>query len=124
MKNVLIILAAIIMMASPIADANATPARQEPATLKKQMELIHNHFGVNFVYDSAIDLDIPYTGKPLNLKSSQKDEEALAKALETIFKGTEIEYEIMKKYIVLTKAGQKKKPRDYTIFIEEQNSTP
>ena len=59
MKNVLIILAAIIMMASPIADANATPARQEPATLKQQMELIHNHFGVNFVYDSAIDLDIP-----------------------------------------------------------------
>lgn len=123
MKNVLIILAAIIMMASPIADANATPARQEPATLKQQMELIHNHFGVNFVYDSAIDLDIPYTGKALNLKSSQKDEEALAKALETIFKGTEIEYEIMKKYIVLTKAGQKKKPRDYTIFIEEQKDT-
>jgi hypothetical protein len=60
------------MMASPIADINATPARQEPATLKQQMELIHNHFGVNFVYDSAIDLDIPYTGKALNLKNSQK----------------------------------------------------
>ena len=29
----------------------------------------------------------------------------------------------MKKYIVLTKAGSKKKPKDYTIFIEEQRDT-
>lgn len=121
MKNVLIILAAILMMASPVADASASPARQETATLKQQMEQIHEHFGVNFVYDSSIDLDTPC--QPLKLKSSQNDQTALAKALETLFKGTGIEYEIMKKYIVLTKAGQKKKPKDYTIFIEEQKDT-
>lgn len=123
MKHVLIILAAILMMVSPAADSHAKTARQETATLKQQMELIHAHFGVNFVYDSAIDLNIPYTGRPLNLKGSRKDEEALSQALASVFDGTGIDYEIMKRYIVLTKAGQKKKPKDYTIFIEEQRDT-
>ncbi|MBR5299662.1 MAG: TonB-dependent receptor, partial [Bacteroidales bacterium] len=80
------------------------------------MEVIHEVFGVNFVYDSALDLNIPYRGQSLPCHS-------LEASLDALFKGTGIDYEIMKKYIVLTKAGSKKKPKDYTIFIEEQHDT-
>ena len=47
----------------------ARPARNAPKgsmTLKSQMEVLHQEFGVNFVYDSSIDLDIPYTGTPMD----------------------------------------------------------
>ena len=67
------------------------------STLKSEMEYLHQVFGVNFVYDSSIDLDVPYKGKPM------KEVKNLDEALKTLFADTGIEYEIMKKYIVLTR---------------------
>ena len=94
---------------------------QAPArTLKTEMECLHQEFGVNFVYDSSLDIDVPYSGKPMKELAAKGD---LTQCLTTLFQGTGINFEIMKKYIVLSKADSKKKPRDYTIFIEEQHDT-
>lgn len=103
-----------------LAHAQASVKTDEVMTLKSQMEVIHQQFGVNFVYDSSLDLDIPYRGRPMKTIAGR---ESLEACLDALFSGTGIDYEIMKKYIVLTKAGSKKKPKDYTIFIEEQKDT-
>ena len=103
------------------------PARaQQSRTLKSEMEVIHESLGVNFVYDSAIEIDVPYSGKPMKdvINANKKEHSVLLEeCLLTLFAGTNIEYEIMKKYIVLTRADKRKKPKDYTIFIEEQHDT-
>ena len=112
----------IVMLALLPLAVHAGPDR----TLKSQMEVIHEVFGVNFVYDSSLDLDqiAGHAGNDvISSRHSRLDRESLEACLDAIFKGTGIEYEIMKKYIVLTKAGSKKKPKDYTIFIEEQHDT-
>ena len=95
-------------------------------TLKSEMMVIHELLDVNFVYDSAIELDTPYLGKPMMeiLKDSKKSHAALLdECLKTLFDSTNISFEVMKKYIVLTQTDKQKKPRDYTIFIEEQHDT-
>ena len=140
MKRILLIF---ILALLPLA-VHAGPDR----TLKSQMELIHEVFGVNFVYDSSLDLDriagragndvlkeadndvIEKTANDVlssrhsdSSRHSRLDRESLEASLAALFKDTGIDYEIMKKYIVLTKAGSKKKPKDYTIFIEEQRDT-
>ena len=81
------------------------------------MEAIHKEYGMNFIYDSSLIIDIPYDGRAT---SHMKDLEA---SLKTLFADSGIEYKVMKKYTVLTKEGAKKKPKDYTIFIEEQQDT-
>ena len=35
-------------------------------TLKTEMEALHQIFGVNFIYDSSLVLDVPYKGKPMS----------------------------------------------------------
>ena len=125
MRHVLLLLTSAILFAAAAFSPRAAAAQTrqpEPATLKSQMEKIHKIYGVNFVYDSSIDLDIPYNGKPLPI-SAKNDKESLEECLTTLFAGTGIDYEIMKKYIVLTKAETRKKPKNYTIFIEEQHDT-
>ena len=110
------------MAFSAVAPAYA----QQSRTLKSEMEVIHESLGVNFVYDSAIEINVPYSGKPMKdvIKGNRKDQSALLEeCLKTLFAGTNIEYEVMKKYIVLTQADKRKKPKDYTIFIEEQNDS-
>ena len=92
-------------------------------TLKTEMESLHQIFGVNFIYDSSLVLDVPYKGKPMEQiagPSVRGDKATLEECLKTLFAGTGIDYEIMKKYVVLTRAGAKKKPKEYTIFIEER----
>ena len=106
--------------------AIAPASAQQSRTLKSEMEVIHESLGVNFVYDSEIKIDIPYSGKPMKdiIKSNKMNQSALLEeCLQTLFAGTNIEYEIMKKYVVLTQADKRKKPKDYTIFIEEQHDT-
>lgn len=113
MRHVLTLLTTIILAAFP-------------PTLKSGMESLHEIYGVNFIYDSSIALDIPYKGKPMKdiaPRNARGDQQSLETCLETLFAGTGIDYEIMKSYIVLTKVGSKKKPKDYTIFIEEQHDT-
>ena len=113
MRHVLTLLTTIILAAFP-------------PTLKSGMESLHEIYGVNFIYDSSIALDIPYKGKPMKdiaPRNARGNQQSLETCLDALFSGSGIDYEIMKSYIVLTKAGSKKKPKDYTIFIEEQHDT-
>ena len=116
MKHVLLFITTIITMVLS-AVAPAQTRSQQERTVRSEMEVIHQAFGVNFVFDSSIDLNIPCRAIP------DADRASLELCLETLFKGTEIDYEIMKKYIVLTQADKRRKPKDYTIFIEEQHDT-
>lgn len=122
MKHVQKILTAIILM-TVVLTTSAQTKRTERATVKELMEVVNEIFGVNFVYDSSLDLDLIAGNDALSSRHSRLDRESLEASLAALFKDTGIEYEIMKKYIVLTKAGSKKKPKDYTIFIEEQHDT-
>ena len=101
-------------------EAYAKTTRQQTSTLRAEMEAIHLHFNVNFVFDSSLDIDASYQGEPMNSLAKSRN---LEECLKVLFAGTGIEYQIMKKYVVLTKADSRKKPRDYTIFIEEQRDT-
>ena len=137
MKHVLSFFTAIVMMVlltvSVCTDARSSRDDRGKMTLKSQMEVIHQTFGVNFIYDSSIDLDIPYNGPSMKSLTDRRpdpsdphprsDRGSLEEALKVLFAGTGIEFQIMKRYIVLTKADSKKKPKDYTIFIEEQKDT-
>lgn len=119
MKHVVLFIVSFFMSASGIIvpDADAASRRQAPdGTLKSRMEAMHEMFGVNFVYDSSIDLDVP-------CRDSFKDILSLEQCLSATFVGSGIGYEQMKKYIVLTKAGARNKPKDYTVFITEQQDT-
>ena len=123
MKHVLLLITTVIALAFyAVAPAYA----QQNRTLKSEMEVIHESLGVNFVYDSAIEINVPYSGKPMKdiIKGNKKEHSVLLEeCLMTLFSGTNIEYEVMKKYVVLTQADKRKKPKDYTIFIEEQNDS-
>ncbi|MBR5835284.1 MAG: TonB-dependent receptor plug domain-containing protein, partial [Bacteroidales bacterium] len=123
MKHVLLLITTVIAMAFyAVAPAHA----QQNRTLKSEMEVLHESLGVNFVYDSAIEINVPYSSKPMKdiIKGNKKEHSVLLEeCLMTLFAGTNIEYEVMKKYVVLTQADKRKKPKDYTIFIEEQNDS-
>ena len=93
---------------------------QETVTLKSQMELIHERFGVNFVYDASLELDRMTLPAPLVISDS--DRASLELCLQTLFAGTGVEYRIMKKYVVLTKS-EGRRTRDYEILIEEGTDT-
>ena len=91
-----------------IAPAHA----QQSRTLKSEMEVIHESLGVNFVYDSAIEINVPYSGKPMKdvIKDRRtdgktsvmpdsgssvmpdSDRASLELCLKTLFAGTNIEY--------------------------------
>ena len=86
-------------------------------TLKEQMQLIHEHFGVNFIYDSSLKLDVESPNR-INPRK-----QTLEECLEGLFSGTDIEWNIQKKYVVLTSKDKKRRAKDYTIFIEEQRDT-
>ena len=56
MKHVLLLITTTLAMAFfAIAPAHA----QQSRTLKSEMEVIHESLGVNFVYDSAIEINVP-----------------------------------------------------------------
>ena len=84
-------------------------------TIKDLMNIIHEHYGVNFIYDSSIELDTPAEN---NINPSRQD---LEECLTILFEGTDLAWEVMKKYIVITYSD--KKPKDYKILIEEQRDT-
>ncbi len=101
-------------------------AQQKTMTLRSEMEYLNKEYGVNFVYDSSLDIDEDYNGKALSEISalnSKSEDKGLDACLAALFKESDISYKIMKKYVVLTKADSRKKPKDYTIFIEEQHDT-
>lgn len=95
--------------------------RLQAATLRQQMQWLHEHYGVNFIYDSSLVLDVTYEGRPLAEISAETEEDALKRCLDALFEGSGIKWTINRKYVVLTKGG--KKPKDYAIFLEEQCDT-
>ncbi len=115
MKQVL--LTVIILMISFVLDISAQSKTngQDKETLKSQMETLHDKLGVNFVYDSSINLDVP-------CQVPEKDKmQNIEEYLKILFKDTGIEFRIMKKYIVLTRKDSKS--RNYSVLIMEQRDT-
>ena len=96
MKHVQKILTAIILM-TVVLTTSAQTKRTERATVKERMEVVNEIFGVNFVYDSSLDLDLIAGNDALSSRHSRLDRESLEACLDAIFKGTGIDYEIMKK---------------------------
>ena len=114
-----ILFTVILLMMSAIIDVSAQSKRdeQKKVTLKTQMEALHDKFGVNFVYDSSINLDIPcQVPKADNIKD-------IDEYLSILLKDTSIGFEIIKKHIVLTRKNPGQKNKDYTPFIEEKADT-
>lgn len=80
-------------------------AKPQARTLKSEMEFIHHEYGVNFIYDSSLDLTIPYEGKDLADVSKTcrgQRNKGLEACLELLFADTGIRYHIEKQYVVLT----------------------
>lgn len=73
-------------------------------TVKEEMEWLHERFSVNFIYDSSLELAIPYTGKSMAEIASGEGtvKERLANCLDLLFNGTGITWEKNRKYIILT----------------------
>ncbi|MBQ3881519.1 MAG: TonB-dependent receptor [Bacteroidales bacterium] len=65
-------------------------------TVKERMEWIEAEYGVNFVYDSSINMDIPYRGTGAADTSIK-----LQDALKDLFKGTGMEWDVKRKYIAV-----------------------
>ena len=63
-------------------------------TLREGMAALGQKFGVHFVYDAAL---------PLEKKAGQVDGTTLEQALESLFEGTDIRYEIKGNHVVLRK---------------------
>lgn len=99
------------------------PAHSQNKTLRSEMEILHDSIDVNFVYDSSLDLNVAYSGKPVSemFRNGQDQEKILSECLNNLFSGSGIKYEITKKYVVLTRADSKRKPKDYLILIEEKH---
>lgn len=107
----------VLLLLMVVSGAEAVGRGKEEPTVREQMEIIHLHYDVNFIYDSSISLDIPSNAR------INPERQTLEECLAAVFKGTGIEWEVQKKYIVLTYKDKKRKPKDYTIFIEEQHDT-
>ena len=63
-------------------------------TLREGMAALEQKFGVHFVYDAAL---------PLEKKAGQVDGTTLEQALESLFEGTDIRYEVNGNHVVLRK---------------------
>ena len=113
MKILLRTFLSIILLFSYAAVSQA--GNNDHPTIKDLMNIIHEHYGVNFIYDSSIELDTPAEN---NISPSRQ---TLEGCLTILFEGTDLAWEVMKKYIVITYSD--KKPKDYKILIEEQRDT-
>lgn len=74
-------------------------------TLRDKVMQVRETYGVKFVYDSTIDLDLPYTGGPAG------EREGLEEALDRIFGGSGIEWRRRRGHIVLVH-GEPRELRD------------
>lgn len=95
----LILVLFVTMLQAVYLYGQETPLR----TIKEQMEQLQVREKINFTYDSALNINIPYKGKPLNGLS-------LTIALKELFAGTGITWQIEGKYVLLfaLRAGVKK----------------
>lgn len=100
---------------------------QNGTTVKQQMDYIHATHGVDFVYDSDLELGLPYRGtaiKGLKLKD----------ALNAVFGETDINFTIKGRYVILRQAKKKQGRKDQTPaatkrrtlsgFVKDENGEP
>lgn len=64
------------------------------STLRQQIEWMQREYGVHFVYDSALSLDVPYRGESLNHKTVDD-------ALRALFSGQSISYSKRRNNVIL-----------------------
>ena len=117
MKNAILI--CIILMASIVIEVSAQTKGNDvvhnKVTVKSQMETLHNRFGVNFIYDSSMNLEVPCNDAKLDHIKN------LELYLKYILEGTEIDFRIRTTHVILKQ--RKHEPDEYTIFVEEQMDT-
>lgn len=89
-KTVLLLMLAVTMNVSA-----------QKLTIKQQMEIIHREHNVEFVYDSAIETSMPYSGT--NVKGKK-----LKTALKELFKASGIDYTLKGRYVILKKGKGEK----------------
>ena len=105
----------LLVMTAAVIEA---PGRDKTKpTIKEQMQMIHLHFDVNFIYDSSLSIDIPSEA------SLNPEKHGLEECLELLFKDTCLKLEVHRKYVILTPKDKKRKTKDYTILIEVQHDT-
>lgn len=66
------------------------------STLKDGMKAVSERYGVNFIYDSSLPVNVRFKGQDLKGKTLQA-------SLKTLFDGTGIAWEVKKKYVLLSK---------------------
>ena len=91
-------LAAVPVLSSGPACIAADTVQRRIMTLKDRLDTLQSRYGVSFVYDSSINLDIPYTGGPADM------EDSLEKALEKTFRNTGVLWKLKRKYVILEQA--------------------
>ena len=101
MKKILLMA---LLMVSTVAMAG------KGGTLRDKLILVHEIYEVNFIHDAALDLDIPSS---VEISKGMTLEEVLKR----LFDGTGINWDINKRYVVLTRDG--KKPKDYDMMFED-----
>ena len=95
MRKLLLLITAILTM---VASAMAQQP-QQTSTLKTEMEYLHQIYGVNFVYDSSLDISLPYKGKSLKdvaKANCNASDNGLSACLDALYANADIEYKIMK----------------------------
>ena len=60
MKHVLLLITTFLTV---VFSASAQP---QAKTIRSEMKVIHEYFGINFIYDSSLEIDVPYNGKPMD----------------------------------------------------------
>lgn len=118
MKRIILMLMLVLVM---------TAKAQNGGTVRQQMEYIHAVYGVDFVYDSSIDVSRTYTGR--TLKGLR-----LRDALSTLFSGTDISFTLKGRYVMLHRKEKKpatdsKNPsatQRHTLsgFVRDENGEP
>lgn len=93
MKRLLKLLAPVLLFTF-LSGVEISAQNASGTTVKERMAWIEGAYGVSFIYDSNVNLSIPYKG------SGSKDTSVKLKdALRDLFKGTGMEWDIKRKYI-------------------------
>ena len=82
----------------------ATDAKE---TLRQQMEWLREVKKVNFVYDSSLNVDVPYEGPSIKKLSVKK-------ALKVLFQNSDIEYRVNANYVILKRKLKQQISTTYT----------
>ncbi|MCR5077082.1 MAG: TonB-dependent receptor [Prevotella sp.] len=109
MSRRMLMLAAVLMTALTSLTAQTT-------TLRQQMERLRQDHGVSFVYDATINVDRPYTGKPVGGMR-------LGAALRTLFRNSGISCRQQGRYVLL-KSSTSQSGGMAPAARQEQHGTP